>query len=67
MYRRREEEGWNTIQMWTERKEKGLVLMGGDLNAWAGIQGGEVCDKEREVFKSIAKHKEMDQEGFLNR
>ena len=62
-YRRRgEEEGWNTIKRWTERKEKGLVLIGGDLNAGTGVQGGEFWNEEREVFKRNSKHKEVDQE-----
>ena len=55
--RRGEEEGWNTIKRWTERKEKGLVLIGGDLNAWTGEQGGDVwtrrgtCSKENPNVK----------------
>ena len=39
MYRRRgEEEGWNIIKRWTERKGNGLVLIARDLNAWTGVQ-----------------------------
>ena len=66
VYRKRgEEEGWNTIKRWAERKGKGLVLIGGDLNAWTGVQGGEVWDEERELFKRNSKHKKIDQEGRM--
>ena len=38
VYRRGEdEEGWNTIKRWAERKGKGLILIGGHLNAWSGV------------------------------
>ena len=60
---RGEEESWNKIKRWTERKGKGFVLIGGYLNAWTGVQGGEVWGDEREVLKRKSKHKEIDQEG----
>ena len=40
-----------------------MVLIGGDLNAWTGVQRGEVWDEEREVFKRKLKYNEIDQEG----
>ena len=33
------------------------------MNAWTDVQGGEVWDEEKEVFKRNSKHKEIDQEG----
>ena len=44
-------------------KGKGLVLIGGDLYAWTGVQVAEVWNKEREVFKRKLQQKEINQGG----
>lgn len=54
--RKGQDQRWGVIKEWMEERNKELVLITGDLNAWTGELGGEVRDEGNDTFRKNSKH-----------